>query len=173
MPATANNRPTPITLAELRARPVSGHLQRIKRKSGDRWRAKWRDAAGIEHLRVLGRVWAGKGRPVEGYLTKQGAQRELDEILVQARRVGPGARRAVGRGVTFEDAAREWLRYVEPDRRRRATTMADYRHVVDSVLIPAFGELPLAELTSEMIDTFRVALVDEDRLRPQTINKYL
>lgn len=172
-PHTTPQRPTPITLAELRARPVSGHLQRVRRQSGDRWRVKWRDAAGVEHLRVLGRVWTGKGRPAEGYLTKQEAQRQLDEILVQARRVGPGARRAVGRGVSFEEAAREWLRYVQHDRRRRATTMVDYRHVVESALIPAFGELPLAELTAEMIDAFRVALVAEGRLGPRTINKYL
>jgi hypothetical protein len=94
----ASPRPTPITLAQLRPRPVSGHVQRVRRASGDRWRAKWRDAAGVEHLRVLDRVWTGKGRPAEGYLTKQEAQRQLDELLVQARREGPGARRAAGRG---------------------------------------------------------------------------
>jgi hypothetical protein len=39
-------------------------------------------------------------------------------------------------------------------------------------LIPAFGELPLAELTSQMIAAFPVALVEEGRLGPRTINKY-
>ena len=80
--------PSPLTLSDLRPRPVSGHLRRVKRQSGDRWRVKWRDAAGVEHKRVLGRVWSATGRPREGYLTKQQAQRALDEILAEARRVG-------------------------------------------------------------------------------------
>jgi len=48
--------PAPVPLADLQAKPVSGYVRRVKRQSGDRWRAKWRDAAGVEHLRVLGRV---------------------------------------------------------------------------------------------------------------------
>jgi integrase len=165
--------PSPVALADLRPKPVSGHLQRVKRQSGDRWRAKWRDAAGVEHLRVLGRVWTGKGRPRDGYLTKQQAQAVLDELLAEARKVGPGARRAVGRQVTFADAAAEWLRYVEHDRKRRPTTLRDYRHVVDCVLVPTFGDVPLTELTAEMIDAFRAHHVDDGRLTPRTINKYL
>jgi len=54
--------PAPLTLADLRARPVSGHLQRVKRQSGDRWRAKWRDAAEVEHLKVLGPLLAHSDR---------------------------------------------------------------------------------------------------------------
>jgi hypothetical protein len=83
---------------------------------------KWRDAAGVEHKKVLGRVHASRRPARPGYLTRQEAQRQLDEILAQARRVGPGARRAVGAQPTFADAAREWLRYVEVDRRRRPST---------------------------------------------------
>ena len=165
--------PQPVSLSDLRPSPVSGHLCRLPRKSGDRWRAKWRDAAGVQHKKVLGRVWTGKGRPREGYLTKAQAQRVLDELLVEARQVGPGARRMVGRQVTFADAAAEWLRYVEFDRRRRPSTLRDYRQAVDQVLVPTFGALELEDLTSEMIDAFRAHLVDEDRLSHRTINKYL
>lgn len=78
--------------------------------------AKWRDRDG-QHQRVLGKVWSGRERPAAGYLTKQGAQRELDEILTEARRkqlVGVGGS---VRGVSFEEAARESPRYVEHDRR--------------------------------------------------------
>jgi integrase len=118
-------------------------------------------------------VWTGKGQAREGYLTKLQADRMLDELLVEARKVGPGARRAVGQQVTFADAAAEWLRYVEHDRQRRATTLRDYRHVVDRVLVPTFGELPLTDQTSEMVDAFRAHHVDEGRLKARTINKYL
>jgi site-specific recombinase XerD len=75
--------------------------------------------------------------------------------------------------ITFADAAREWLSYVEFDRKRRASTLRDYRHVVDNALVPMFGEVRLEQLTSEMIDAYRVHLVAEDRLSARTINKYL
>ncbi len=165
--------PVPVPLADLRPLPVSGHLRRVKRQSGDRWRAKWRDAAGVEHMRVLGRVWTAKGRPREGYLTKHEAQRILDELLAEARTVGAGARRSDNRRVTFADAAEEWMRYLQFDRKRRPNTLRDYRQAVDQVLLPTFGQLALTDLTSEMIDAFRAHHVDEQRLTARTINKYL
>jgi hypothetical protein len=44
-------------------------------------------------------------------------------------------------GVTFADAAREWLRYVEHDRQRKPSTLAGYRALVRSQLLPALGEM--------------------------------
>jgi integrase len=160
------------SLASLGPAPVSGHIFRKERKSGDRWMAKWRDAAG-QHQRVLGRAWTQRGRPPEGYLTKQLAQRELDAILADARRgqlIAPV--RPTG-GVCFEEAAREWLRYVEYDRKRRRSTVRDYRIVVDKVLLPAFGDAPLEAITSAHVDAFRGRVVAEGRLSARTINKYL
>ena len=144
----------------------------MKRKSGDRWMAKWRDASG-QHQRVLGRAWTSRGRPPEGYLTKQAAQRELDAILADARRGQLLAPSRPASGVTFAEAAAEWLRYVEHDRQRRPSTLRDYRIVVDKVLVPALGDAPLAAITSAHIDAFRARLVGEGRLSPRTINKYL
>jgi integrase len=134
--------------------------------------AKWRDAAG-QHQRVLGKVWEGRGKPAAGYLTKRGAQHALDEILADARRgqlLGPV--RPSG-GVTFGEAAAEWLRYVEQDRKRRPSTVRDYRIVVEKVLAPALGDAPLAAITRGHIDAFRARLVAEGRLSARTINKYL
>ena len=91
--------------------------------------------------------WAGSGAnaagPTEGYLTRQGAQREVDAILADAR-----VSRIVGRQgrvatVTFEEAAREWLRYVEFDRKRRPATIKDYRWIVEKRLLPEFGKAKL------------------------------
>jgi integrase len=152
--------------------PVSGHIFIRERRSGARWMAKWRDAAG-QHQRVLGKVWTGRGKPAGGYLTKRTAQHALDTILADARRgqlLGPI--RPTG-GVTFADAAAEWLRYVEHDRKRRESTIRDYRIVVDRVLVPALGTAPLEAITSGHIDAFRAALVAEGRLSARTINKYL
>lgn len=158
--------------SDFRPAPVSGHVFRKSRDSGDRWMAKWRDAGG-QHQRVLGKAWSGRGRPAPGYLTKMGAQRELDEILAGARRghlISPT--QTVGRA-TFADAAAEWLRYIEHDRKRRQSTIRDYRIVVNNALLPAFGEAPLEALTSGHVDHFRARLVAEDRLSARTINKYL
>lgn len=133
---------------------------------------KWRDAGG-QHQRVLGKAWTGRGRPTDGYLTKQGAQRELDAILAEARRGQlVGTRQSAG-GATFADAAAEWLRYIEHDRQRRQSTIRDYRIVVAKSLVPAFGDAPLEALTSGHIDNYRAHLVAEGRLSARTINKYL
>ncbi|MFN8159740.1 MAG: site-specific integrase [Solirubrobacterales bacterium] len=156
----------------LRPTPVSGHVFRKRRKSGDRWMAKWRDSAG-QHQRVLGRSWTGRGRARDGFLTKQGAQRELDVILADARRGQLVAPARPNGGVSFAEAAAEWLRYVEHDRKRRPSTVRDYRIVVDGVLLPAFGEAPLEAITSGHVDAFRACLVAEGRLSARTINKYL
>jgi integrase len=161
-----------------REAPISGHVFRRKRKSGDRWMAKWRDGEG-QHQAVLGKAWTKRGRPAEGYLTKQGAQRELDAILADARRHRLTSQPRLASTVTFSEAAREWLRYVEHDRKRRPSTITDYRWIVERRLLPDFGELPLESVTTQRIDNWRVELVaaggiaDGEGLSARTINKYL
>jgi integrase len=161
-----------------RETPISGHVFRRKRKTGDRWMAKWRDAEG-QHQVVLGKVWTKRGRPAEGYLTKQGAQRELDAILADARRHKITSQPRLASTVTFAEAALEWLRYVEHDRKRRPSTIADYRWIVERRLLPDFGELALESITTQRIDNWRVELVtaggiaDGEGLSARTINKYL
>lgn len=46
-------------------------------------------------------------------------------------------------GTTFADAAAEWLRYVEHDRMRKASTVGTYRALLRSQILPAFAELPI------------------------------
>jgi len=165
-------KPATLSLRDLRPQPVSGHLLRARRASGDRWVAHWRDATGTQHKRVLAKVWSAGGRPPAGHLSRKGARERLDDILAEARRTVP--RTAAGaRGVTFAEAAAEWLRFVEFDRKRRPSTLRDYRNVVQRALVPVFGELALRELTSEMIDAYRVHLLAERRLSARSINKYL
>ena len=60
--------------------------------------------------------------------------------------------RMVRTGVTFADATAEWLRYVEHDRARKPSTVAGYQAIVRSQLLPAFGELPLEEVTPALIE---------------------
>jgi hypothetical protein len=99
------------------------------------------------------------------------AEQALAAILADARRgTLEGALRS---GAIFADASAEWLRYVEHDRQRRPSTVADYRGVVEHALDPEFGPLDLEAVTVERIDAYRAHLVDEGKLSARTINKRL
>jgi integrase len=71
-------------------------------------------------------------------------------VLDDARRGTPPG--AVQTGATFADAAAEWLRYIEHDRRRKPSTVAGYKVIVRSQLLPAFGELPIEAISTPMIE---------------------
>ena len=55
-------------------------------------------------------------------------------------------------GVSFAEAAAEWLRYIEFDRERKPGMVKGYRWIVNSQLLPAFGSLPIEALSTEMIE---------------------
>jgi hypothetical protein len=57
-------------------------------------------------------------------------------------------------GATFRDAGEEWLRHIEQERGRKPATIADYRSALKAHLNPAFGELPLEQITTETIFYF-------------------
>src|SRR4051794_4672145 len=152
--------------------PVSGHVFRKQRRSGERWMAKWRDGEG-QHQKVLGRVWRGRGRPAEGYLTKRGAQSLLDEILADGRRGRPVGMTQRAARLTLRAAAEEYLDYLTHDRRRRPSTIRDYRNAIERVLMPAFGEETLLRaMTTRRVDLWREQLVRRGSAA-STINKHL
>ena len=71
-------------------------------------------------------------------------------------------------------AAAEWMRYVEHDRKRRPSTVLDYKREIRRNLVPAFGaDTPLSSITTPDIDAYRERLVAEGRLGARTINKRL
>jgi integrase len=165
---------------------VTGHLQ-VKGSPGRRrWYALWRDAEG-RHQRVLGYahvkpsgrltargavIWrAGDGpRPGPDWLTPREASDRLASILAEAPRLAPPSAAAV----TFHDACIEWLRYVEHDRQRTASTVRDYRNTVRKYLLPGFGAAtPVATITTEDIDEFREDMLEEGKLSRRTIQKIL
>jgi integrase len=150
---------------------VSGHVELVKRKRGSHYYVKYRLADGRQVFKKLGPAWTGKGRPPDGYFTKKTAEDELQSLLTDARRgklVG-----ATRTGTTFKDAAEEWLRYVEHDRKRRPSTVRDYRNCLQRDLLPEFGDAPLEQITTDWVDAFRARLVAEERLSGRTINKLL
>ena len=76
-------------------------------------------------------------------------------------------------GVTVDQAIDEWLRYIEFDRRRKRSTVKDYRGTANHALRPRLGKLPIEEVTTATIDAYREELVSGGRLSPRTINKHL
>jgi len=76
-------------------------------------------------------------------------------------------------GATFADAAAEWLRYVEHDRKRRPSTVRDYRNTITARLEPEFGDEPLEAIDIDRIDRWRAGLLAEGKLTARTINKYI
>ena len=130
--------------------PPSGHVFRVERARGPVWYAKYRLPDGRQVQKKIGAAWTERGRPAAGYFTKRLAEDWLRAVLEEARRgtlIG-----AVRTGATFEDAAAEWLRYVEHDRGRKPSTIAGYTAIVRSQLLPVFGALPLESITTATIE---------------------
>ena len=149
--------------------PISGHVYLQQGARGPSW--YYRARLPREVRKRLGPAWTGKGRSPAGYFTRKTAEQALAAILADARR---GTLAGIAEtGAIFADAAAEWLRYVEHDRKRRPSTVADYCGVVKHALEPEFGELSVDEVTVECIDAYRARLVAEGKLSARTINKRL
>ena len=128
---------------------------------------KYRLPDGRQAQKKLGPAWSERGRPPAGYFTKRTAEDALRGVLDEARRgTLPGMVRT---GASFADAAAEWLRYVEQDRLRKPSTVATYRSLLRSRILPTFGELPLESITSAMVERW-IASVDRT---PATRTKLL
>lgn len=152
---------------------VTGHLSLRKRKRGNVWYLRYRLADGRHVQKLLGPAWTERSRPPTGYYTKRTAEEALQQELADARRgTLPGSQPKSGR--TFDDACSDWLRYIEHDKQRSPSTLADYRNVVRSSLLPEFGaDTPLEQITTDRIETFRERLLDDGTLSRRTIQKTL
>ncbi len=127
--------------------PVSGHVYRWEGKRRPVWRAKYRLPDGRQVKKTIVPDWTGRGRPPAGYFTKRTAEAWLRDVLDQARRgTLPGMVRT---GVTFADAAAEYLRWIEHDRARKPSTVRDYQSIINAHLLPAFGTKRLEDITTE------------------------
>ncbi len=136
--------------------PPSGHVFRVDRKRGPAWYAKYRLPDGRQVQRKIGPAWAQRGRPPVGYYTKRMAEDWLRDVFEQARRgTLPGLIRT---GATFDEAAAEFLRYVEQDRALKPSTLRGYRSIIDAYLLPAFGPRRLEDITTREVELWRSQL---------------
>jgi integrase len=136
--------------------PPSGHVFRVERKRGAVWYAKYRLPDGRQAQKKIGPAWSERGRPPAGYYTKRLAEEWLRDTLDKARRgTLPGAVRT---GARFEDAAAEWLRYVEHDRDVKPSTLRHYRSTVAAHLLPAFAGQRIEDITAAQIEGWRAGL---------------
>lgn len=151
---------------------ATGHIKLVERKKGPVWYARYRLPSGKHVQKKLGPAWTQRsGRPTAGYLTKGMAEARLREILTDAGRGILSETNASG--ATFQDAADEYLRYVEKIRQIDPTTLKDYRGVVNGYLLPKFGNKPLEAITPDDIDAYKEDLIAEDRLTNRTIVRHL
>ncbi len=134
---------------------------------GPVWYAKYRLPDGRQVQKKLGPAWTGRGRPAGGHFTKRTAEDWLGSTLEQARRGSlPGM---VQTGATFADAAAEWLRYIEHDRDRKPSTVAGYRSIVGSELLPRFGEMRLESITPAAIESWQAAMTQAASTRTKAL----
>ena len=149
---------------------ATGYIRTIQRREGPVFFAKLKLADGTQPQRRLGGVWPKRTRPPEGYLTRGMAEARLGAILAGSDplvNIAPI-------GVTFGQAASDWLDYVEHDRKRRKSTVGGYRNIVDGSLLPAFGkDTPIEAITTADIDRYRAGLVADGKLAAATINRRL
>ena len=114
-----------------------------------RWYGQWRSGG-----QLIKRAIGPKRQPGsrEG-LTRKQAEAELRRLMQTTR---PAPRTDA---ITFEDAAREYLRFVGDVRKIDSKTLADYRGVIDGYLLKEFGPLSLEAVTPDLIDAYKERLI--------------
>jgi integrase len=145
---------------------ASGFVFRVERARGPQWYAKWREPGGRQVKRRIGPAWTSRGRAAPGFFTRRIAEDWLRATLSE---LDDAAASGAHLSVTFAEAAREWLRYVEEDRAVKATTLRDYRSGLEHHLLPAFGDRRLVSITASELERWRSTL----QLSPRTKNKLM
>lgn len=126
------------------------------------WYGQWRVDG-----RLVKRKLGVKRRPGEGDgLTRRQAENRLRDLLMSSRPVAPDRR------VTVEELGRAYLDHVENVRGRKATTIQDYRIMLNRHLVPYFGETKVDRITTPEATRY-VGLKRREGLQPKTVANHL
>jgi integrase len=129
------NSPTARRHRRRRRTYATGHLVIAWRREGPKWRIKYRLPDGTESKSTLGPAWVvpdadrpegyrpKRGRPPEGWLSEDAANRKLRDFLDEHTRSTPSQR------VTFERCADAFIAYCE-EKGRSPNTIRTYRQIV-------------------------------------------
>ncbi len=150
---------------------TSGHVKLVQRQKGPVWYLRYRLPDGRHVKRRLGPAWTERTRPPGGFYTRKMAEAALRDVLTDASRGTLAGMHSTG--VTFADAAAEFLRFVTESRKRDAVTVRDYRGVIDGYLLPEFGGQVLDAITADDIERYRDRLLLEGRLSARTVVRHL
>lgn len=136
-----------------------------RRREGPVYYAKWRLDDGAQVKRRLAPAWLERtrdgswrrrrGRPPEGFLTKNDAIVEMARVIAEHEKAVGRARQPAR---TFADAAGEWLRHGELKRGLKRSTLLDYRQVLDAYLLPEFGRMGLSQVSTARIERWHSGL---------------
>ena len=147
----------------------TGTVAKVDRKRGPVWYARYRLPSGRQGQKLLGPAWSGRGRPPTGYYTKRTAEDWLRDFLDEARRGASAG--SVAPGITFAEAAEEYLRFAEQDRGCKPSTIRGYRSQLNAHLLPAFGSTRIEDITEREIERWRAGMVGSRDARPVLSNK--
>jgi integrase len=159
-------------------RRVSGHVYLKQGVKGSVWYWRIRLPDGFTHTdgtpkreerKPIGPAWSGTGRTPDGYYTRRTAQQTLDARLTDLRRgLGIPAPRA---GATFRDAAEYWYVHRAAQHGWKPSTRRDYRSALDRHLLPAFGDHPLEDITTDVIQEWRDSGIADKKIPTRTAAK--
>jgi integrase len=104
------------------------------------------------------------------YLTVDGDEREAVAVQAQLRAQHPRGLRVHPAEVTFEDAAKEWLKVKE--KRLRPYTLYNYQDPLKRILLPRFGSERVGAIMADDIAAL-IRDLEEQGLATKTIQNYL
>lgn len=173
---------------------MKGSLLIVERGSGAVYFAKWRDSTGRQVKKRLGAAWVERapdgscrrrrGRMPDDVLDERAAVVAMSGAI--AAHEASLAEPRTDRRATFMDAAASWLHHLEHVGGAKPSTLADYRYMLSSPealprkrgrrpaarIMRAFGDRPLASITTVDVNRFLAGLDADPEVTPRTVNKH-
>lgn len=146
-PAVAGNLPVSVAVFRQIGGPGVGFGEKITRKGGTYYRARYK----IEG-RTFGTVRSPDGS-VAKYRTRAEAARAASDAEAALRSGRQPAGTAAPAALTFGQWANRWYAGLD----LAASTMTHYRRHIETHLLPAFGDAPLASVTAADVDAWEKA----------------